>query len=178
MLTKLLPIAVLLGSAALASGQAMPRPDVPEQITAPANEEVVLMAHATGAQIYVCKAASDGKPAWSLKAPEAELHDAQGAVIGRHSAGPTWKDKDGSEITGKVIARVNAPESASIQWLLVSVIDHSGKKKGVFTHVTSVQRINTQGGMPPSDSDCNTSKLNTEVRSPYTADYYFYAPAK
>ncbi len=135
------------------------------------------MAHASGSQIYVCKAGTDGKPAWTLKGPEAELHDAQGAVIGHHSAGPAWKYKDGSEITGKAVERVNAPDSASIQWLLLSVVDHSGKK-GVLTHVTSVQRINTQGGMPPPDADCNTSKLNAEVKSPYSADYYFYAPAK
>lgn len=178
MFTKLLPIAILLGAAALASGQAVPTPDVPDKIKAPANEQVVLMAHGVGAQIYVCHAGADGKPAWSLKAPEAELRDSQGAVIGHHSAGPTWKYKDGSEITGKATERVNAPESASIQWLLVAVTDHSGKKKGILSHVTSVQRINTQGGMPPADADCNTSKLNTEVKSPYSADYYFYAPAK
>ncbi len=178
MLPKLLPIAILLAVAAQASGQALPRPDVPDKIAAPANEQVVLMAHGSGAQIYVCHAGADGKPAWSLKAPEAELHDSQGAVIGRHSAGPTWKYKDGSEISGKAVERVNAPESASIQWLLVAVTDHSGKKKGVFTHVNSVQRINTQGGLPPADADCNTSKLNTEVKIPYSADYYFYAPAK
>jgi hypothetical protein len=176
-ITKLLSIAILLGVAAQVSGQALPRPDVPDKIKAPANEEVVLMAHASGSQIYVCQAGVDGKPAWSLKAPEAELRDSQGAVIGGHSAGPTWKDKDGSEINGKAVERVNAPEPGSIQWLLVSVTEHSGKK-GVLSHVNSVQRINTQGGMPPSDSDCNTSKLNAEVKSPYSADYYFYAPAK
>ncbi len=33
-----------------------------------------------------------------------------------------------SEITGKATERVNAPESESIQWLLVTVTDHSGKK--------------------------------------------------
>lgn len=177
MLTKLLPIAILLTTAAHASGQALPSPDVPDKIKAPANEAVVLMAHGSGAQIYVCQAGADGKPAWSLKAPEAELRDSQGGVIGHHSAGPTWKDKDGSEITGKATARVNAPESASIQWLLVTITEHSGKK-GILSHVTSVQRINTQGGMPPADADCNTPKLNSEVKSPYSADYYFYAPAK
>lgn len=177
MLTKLASALILLAAAALASGQSLPRPEVPDKIKAPDNQQVVLMAHASGAQIYVCQAGSDGKPAWSLKAPEAELHDSQGAVIGRHYAGPTWKYKDGGEITGKATSRVNAPESASIQWLLVSITDHSGKK-GLFSHVTSVQRINTQGGMPPPDSDCSTSKLKAEFRSPYSADYYFYAPAK
>ena len=177
MIAKLVPIAMLLAVVAQASGQSLQRPEVPDKIKAPANEEVVLMAHGSGAQIYVCKAGPDGKPAWALKAPEAELRDSQGAVIGTHSAGPTWKDADGSEITGKAVERVNAPDSASIQWLLLTVIDHSGKK-GVFSHVNSVQRINTQGGMPPPDSDCSSSKLKAEVKSPYSADYYFYAPAK
>jgi len=174
---KLSSIALLLGVAALASGQTISPPDVPEKIKAPAGEQVVLSAHASGSQIYVCQAAADGKAAWSLKAPDAELQDSQGAVIGHHSAGPSWKYKDGSEITGKATARVNAPDSASIQWLLVNVIQHSGKK-GLFSHVTSVQRINTKGGMPPPDADCNTAKVSTEVKSPYSADYYFYAPAK
>ena len=177
MIAKLLPIAILLGVVAQASGQDRSRPDVPDKIKAPDNEEVVVMAQASGSQIYVCKAGPDGKPAWALKAPEAELRDSQGTVIGTHSAGPTWKDKDGSEITGKAVERVNAPDSASVQWLLVSVTDHSGKK-GVLSHVNSVQRINTQGGMPPPDADCSASKLNTEVKSPYSGDYYFYAPAK
>jgi hypothetical protein len=174
---KLLSIAILLGVAALASGQALPRPDVPDKIQAPAGEEVILRAHASGSQIYVCQAGAEGKAAWALKAPEAELRDSQGAVIGQHYAGPKWKYKDGGEITGKAIARVNAPDSGAIQWLLLNVTEHSGKK-GAFSRVDSVQRINTQGGMPPPDADCNTSKLNAEVKSPYSADYCFYAPAK
>lgn len=177
MLAKVWSIALVLCIAALASGQTLSRPEVPEKIQAPADDQVVLMAHGSGSQIYVCRAGADGKAAWALKAPEAVLRDAQGAAVGLHSAGPMWKYKDGSEITGKSIARLNAPESASIQWLLLTVVDHSGKK-GLFTHVNTVQRINTQGGMPPPDSDCNTSKLSTEFKSPYTADYYFYAPAK
>src|ERR1700726_2096117 len=79
-------------------------PDVPETIQAPAGEEVVLFAHATGSQIYTCQAGGDGKFTWTLTAPEAELHDRQDKVIGRHYAGPTWKLKDGSEVTGKRVA--------------------------------------------------------------------------
>ena len=30
------------------------RPEVPESLKAPAGEEVILTAHATGVQIYVC----------------------------------------------------------------------------------------------------------------------------
>jgi hypothetical protein len=113
---------------------------------------------------------------WTLKAPEADLHDEQGAIIGQHYAGPTWKHKDGSEVTGKAVARVDSPDSGSIPWLLVTVTGHSGN--GVFSHVTSIQRIHTRGGQPPPSAECSASKESVDVKSSYTADYYFYAPAK
>jgi hypothetical protein len=175
-MTRLLLVLALIGIAIDAAGQATPRPAVPDNIKAPAGEEVVLMAHATGSQIYVCQAATDGKLVWALKAPDAELHDQQGAVIGRHYAGPTWKDNDGSEVTGKAAARVDSPDPDSIPWLLVTVTGHSGD--GALKPVTTIQRIHTKGGMPPAAADCTSAKQNSEVKSSYTADYYFYAPAK
>ncbi len=171
-----LPIAVLIGVVTQASGQSASRPDVPDKIKAPASEEVVLQVHASGSQIYVCQPGADGKFAWALKAPEAELHDQQGAIVGRHYAGPTWKDNDGSEVTGKAVARVDSPDADSIPWLLVTTTGHSGD--GVLSRVTSIQRIHTKGGLPPPAAECNTSKQNLEVKSSYTADYYFYAPVK
>jgi hypothetical protein len=175
-ITRSLQIALLIGIAGQASGQATPLPNVPDKIKAPAGEGVVLQAHASGSQIYVCQPGNDGKLAWTLKAPEAELHDQQGVTIGQHYAGPTWKDNDGSEVTGKAVARVDSPEADSIPWLLLTVTGHSGD--GVLSRVTTIQRIHTKGGQPPPAAECNTSKQNTEVKIPYTADYYFYAPAK
>ena len=175
-MTRFLLFTALIGFAAHASGQAIARPDVPEKLNAPAGEEVVLLAHATGSQIYVCQPATDGHLAWVLKAPDAELHDQQGAVIGHHFAGPTWKDNDGSQVTGKAVAKADAPDPDSIPWLLVTVTGHSGE--GVLSRVTTIQRIHTKGGQPPTAAECNPAKQNREVKSSYTADYYFYAPAK
>ena len=161
-------IAMLIAMGMPAGGQSLPRPDVPDQIKAPASEQVVLQVHATGSQIYVCKAG-----AWALKAPEAELHDSQGAVVGHHYGGPAWKLNDGTEVTGKAVARVDSPDADSIPWLLVSVTGHSGD--GALSRVTSIQRIHTKGGQPPA-AGCDESKPSSEVKSSYTADYYFYAP--
>ena len=173
--TRLLQVVVLIGIVSQAIGQGVSRPDVPDKIKAPAGEEVVLLAHASGSQIYVCQAGADGKFAWTLKAPDAELHDQQGAIIGRHYAGPTWKHNDGSEVTGKAVARVDSPDADSIPWLLVTASGHSGE--GIFSRVASIQRIHTKGGQPPADN-CDASKQKQEVKSSYAADYYFYAPAK
>ncbi len=150
-------------------------PDVPDAIQAPAGEEVVLLAHATGSQIYTCQAAADGKFSWTLKAPDAELHDRKDKVIGQHSAGPSWKLKDGSEVTGKAVAHVDSLDAESVPWLLVKVVSHSGN--GLLSKVTTIQRIRTHGGQPPAEG-CDAAHVNAETRSSYSADYYFYAPAK
>ena len=172
---RLLPLIVLAASA-LVGGQSVARPSVPEEIKAPSGEEVVLVAHASGSQIYNCAAAIDGTYAWKLKAPEAELRDSQGTPIGRHFAGPTWKHNDGSSVTGKMTAKADSPDKNSIPWLLVTATDHSGN--GVLSHVTTIQRIHTRGGQPPAAAACNSSQQGTESKSSYTADYYFYAPAR
>jgi len=146
---------------------------VPSTIQAPAGQKVIWRAHASGVQIYGCQAGSDGKPQWVLKGPQAELRNDDGAMIGQHYAGPTWKHQDGSEVTGKVSARVDSPDSTSIPWLLLTASGHNGS--GVLSRVTTIQRIHTKGGQTPSAS-CDASRLDTEAKTPYTADYYFYAP--
>ena len=150
-------------------------PDVPDSIQAPAGEEVILLAHATGSQIYTCQAAADGKFGWTLKGPEAELHDRKDKVIGQHSAGPTWKLKDGSVVSGKAAAKIDALDPGSIPWLLVKVVSHAGN--GLLTSVTTIQRVHTHGGQPPAEG-CDSAHKDAETKSSYTADYYFYAPAK
>jgi hypothetical protein len=145
--------------------------EVPSEIHAPAGTELVLRARASGVQIYVCQQGADGKPGWTLKGPEANLFDEQGNAIGRHYAGPTWKHNDGSEITAKVVARVNAPDNSAIPWLLLRVTGRSGS--GVLTRVTAIQRVQTVGGQPP-DGGCGASTLGAETRSEYEAEYAFY----
>jgi hypothetical protein len=150
------------------------RPEVPEIIQAPAGEEVVLAAHATGVQIYACQAGADQKMAWVLKGPEAELSDASGKKIVHHFAGPTWKHNDGSEVAGKVAAKADAPRADAIPWLLLTAANHRGQ--GILTGVTSIQRIHTEGGVAPNANTCDASANAKEARIAYAADYYFYAP--
>jgi hypothetical protein len=176
-LIRAAPLVALLGLAGTVPAQTVSSAKVPDTIKAPAGEQLILRAHAAGVQIYVCGLDADGKTQkWALKAPEAELRDGHGAVIGHHSAGPSWKHKDGSEITGKAAAKADSPDPQAIPWLLITVTGHSGE--GVFARVTSVQRIHTHGGKAPEASSCDPAKeKDSEVRVPYRADYYFYAPA-
>jgi hypothetical protein len=155
--------------------QKEPPPDVPDAIQAPAGLEVAVYAHATGSQIYTCQSGTGGKFAWTLKGPDAELHDRKDKVFGHHSAGPTWKLNDGSEVTGKVAAHVDSLDPDSVPWLLLNVVSHTGK--GQLSNVTAIQRVRTHGGMPPAEG-CDASHVNAETKSNYTADYYFYAPPR
>lgn len=171
--SKTLPLVTVLGFAALAQAQST---EIPTNLQPPAGEKLVLKTHATGWQIYTCGPGTDGKPAWTLKAPDAQLHDAHGSVVIHHSAGPTWAHNDGSQVKGKVVAKSDAPDGKSIPWLLLSVAERSGK--GVLANVSSIQRVHTEGGQPPAAAECDPAKPTPEARSSYTADYYFYAPAK
>jgi hypothetical protein len=193
--TRILHVATVLGLAALlqvqppgvaqadtpdtnakASASRKTGDDIPASLQAPAGQAVILRAHAMGWQIYTCSSGADGKPQWTLKAPDADLRDRKGSVIGHHSAGPTWKYKDGSSVTGKAIAHAESPDSKSIPWLLVTATGHSGD--GLLGRVTSIQRLHTHGGQPPALTACDPSMPDAEVRSSYTADYYFYAPPR
>jgi hypothetical protein len=165
---------VLLGLP-LANGQKEHVPDVPDAIHAPPGQRVVLVAHASGSQIYTCQSGPDSKFMWILKGPDAELSDAEDKVIGNHFAGPTWRLKDGSEVTGKAVAHVDSPDPASIPWLLVNSVAHRGT--GLLTNVTTIQRVHTHGGQPPAGG-CDEPHRNAETKISYTADYYFYAPAR
>jgi hypothetical protein len=174
-LSRIAGTAALVLAACAAHAQSTPRPEVPDAIKAPAGEQVVFVAHAAGSQIYTCGKGDDGKPQWVLKGPEAQLRDPRGRLIGHHAAGPSWRHVDGSSVMGKLVANAPSPDAGSIPWLLLTVASHQGK--GKFEHVTSIQRIHTKGGQAPALDRCDASKPGAETWVPYSADYYFFAPA-
>jgi len=147
---------------------------VPAQLKAPDGAKLILHAQGKGDQIYTCKKQDAGYE-WTLKAPEALLYDDNGRAIGKHFGGPAWRLDDGSQVTGKVLARVDSPDSSAIPWLLLGAANHSGA--GLMSSVASIQRLNTKGGKPRTGG-CDAAHDGEESRAGYTADYYFYsAPA-
>lgn len=164
MIKKILILWVLL------QGTAYAEVSIPEQIKVPAGYSPVLTAHAKGDQIYQC-ALSEGKFSWETQAPDAKLFDAQGKIVGNHTAGPLWEYKEGSRVVGRVVNKIDIAPSSAISWLLVEVVSHKGD--GLFSNVSFINRINTHGGLPPS-SGCDANHLGSEKRIAYTADYVFY----
>jgi hypothetical protein len=156
-------LALLLLSGSLASAAAAE--PLPGAIAAP-GETVVLSLHAEGAQLYECKAGADGKLAWAFREPIAALME-DGKTVGRHYAGPTWENNDGSAVVGKVAGSAPGATASDITWLKLDVVSRRGN--GVLTPVTTVQRINTAGGK--LDGVCD--KAGTWRSMPYSADYVF-----
>jgi len=158
--------------AGCATSQAIPV-DVPAKLRPAANESLALIVPAKGVQIYECRAKKDraDQYEWTFVAPEADLFDARGAKIGKHYAGPHWESTDGSKILGAVKERADAPRPDAIPWLLLT--SKSDGPSGSFSKVTSVQRVNTVGGVAPA-AGCSQANAGTLGRVSYTADYYFF----
>ena len=138
---------------------------MPASIAAP-GETVVATLHAEGAQVYECKAGSDGKLAWTFREPIASLM-LDGKTVGRHYAGPNWEHADGSLVVAKVAGRAPGATAKDIPWLKLEVTQQRGS--GVLTGVSTVLRINTVGGVAEGACD----KAGTFLNAPYATDYVF-----
>ena len=153
-----------------ASAQGMAPGSVPATVAAP-GESTIATFQGVGAQIYECKAGSDGKLAWSFRDPIAALLD-NGKTVGRHYAGPTWEDVDGSKIVGKVVGNAPGASSDDVAWLKLNVVKHQGR--GLLAKVTTVQRLDTHGGALSGSCD----KAGDFKSVAYSATYVFLRKGK
>jgi hypothetical protein len=138
---------------------------VPPAIAAP-GESAVVTLHAEGAQVYECKAGSDGKLAWAFREPIATLL-LDGKTVGRHYAGPIWEYVDGSSVHGKAVANAPGATGNDIPWLKLEVIGRRGT--GALANADFVQRINTSGGVLRGPCE----QAGALRSAPYSADYVF-----
>jgi Protein of unknown function (DUF3455) len=160
---KRLPIFVSV-AALLVVGEASAQ-QLPPSINAPGETEVVKL-YAIGAQIYECKAGNDGKLAWAGREPSAAL-TLDGKTVGRHYAGPTWEHADGSAVVARAVGNAPGKTSQDAAWLKLEVTSHRGN--GIFTPVTTVQRVNTSGGALSGACD----KAGALHSVAYSTDYIF-----
>jgi hypothetical protein len=156
-------VVIPLASAGAASAQ------IPPAIAAP-GENVVATLHAEGAQVYECKAGTDGKLAWTFREPIATLV-LDGKTVGRHYAGPNWEYADGSAVTAKAVANAPGQGAGDIPWLKLEVVAQRGN--GMLSGVTTVQRINIVGGV--FSGACE--KAGALHSAAYAADYVFLRKA-
>lgn len=149
-----------LTAAALASAE------LPETIAAP-GETLIATIHAEGAQVHECKPDFAGRLAWQFREPIATLL-VDGKTVGRHFAGPTWELDDGSVVAGKVVARAPGANATDIPLLKLAALPRHDR--GSLAGATTIQRINTRGGM--TEGPCESAGVLRSV--PYSADYAFF----
>ena len=154
-------VLLLLSGASVSAAQT----SLPAAIAA-SGETPVLTAHAIGTQIYECKAGADGKLAWAFLQPAATL-TADDKIVAHHYAGPTWKFSDGSAVVGRTVASAPGKTANDIAWLKLEATAHRGN--GTASTITTVQRINTVGGVIAGECD----HANATRAMPYSADYVF-----
>jgi hypothetical protein len=136
-------------------------------------ERAAFKAMAAGVQVYQCRQTGENPPRheWGFVGPEADLFDATGQRIGRHYGGPTWEALDGSKVMATPVGRMPAKSPDSIPWLLLTA--RPVAMQGTFGHVTSIQRLETIGGVAPSQA-CGQQNAGETVRVPYAAQYVFF----
>jgi hypothetical protein len=105
---------------------------MPAAIDAP-GQTMVATLHAEGAQVYECKADTEGKLTWQIREPIATLF-LDGRTIGRHYAGPTWEHTDGSMIVGMVVGIVFGATPNDIPWLRLDEGDFIVALRGETSH--------------------------------------------
>lgn len=171
-MSRIVSLAVFIMAAGLCANSAMAQApaQVPAAVAAP-GEQTVATFQGVGAQVYECKAGSDGKLAWAFREPIAALI-ANGKTMGRHYAGPTWEDVDGSKIVGKAVGNAPGATAGDIPWLKLDVVKHQGR--GIFSKVTSVQRLDTHGGALSGSCD----KQGDFKSVAYSATYVFLRKGK
>jgi hypothetical protein len=127
--------------------------------------KVSFHVYAKGVQIYSWSGMS-----WTPVGPSAVLYASANfqGVVGTHSFGPTWESNSGSKVVATVLKRCTADPNA-IQWLLLGATSAEGP--GIFARTKYIQRINTVGGLAPTEP----GTVVGEQRSvPYTTEYVFY----
>jgi hypothetical protein len=164
-------VLALLGNASQVLAQGKRGPDLSEapQLRVPAGHKLSSHAYAVGVQIYTWNGTS-----WVFKQPIAVLYPnehGQG-VIGLHDAGPIWESNSGSYVRGAVLDRATVDPTA-IPWLLLAATDSDGP--GIFNHTTYIHRVNTVGGLAPTQPGL---AIGDEARIPYTAEYFFYKQSR
>lgn len=158
----------------LAACASAPSPVPPALDPGPGQREMLRLV-ASGVQVYECRQGTPGATnttaAWVFVAPDARLFDASGQAAGSHGAGPVWRAADGSQVVGAVEARADAARSGAIPWLLLRTRSTGGS--GAFERVSSIQRVNTEGGLAPADG-CSAGSIGRFARVPYKAEYRLF----
>jgi len=165
---------IFLGLAALPAAAVTAPGGLPPRLQAAPGEEPAFMLAAEGVHVFECKPGNGPTGfTWSFVAPDATLFE--GARTAATQTRPDlWESAtDRSSVTAVPRTTAQAGD-ADLPWALFAAQPLADA--GLFAGVTSIQRVNTAGGVAPA-ADCGADRAGSELRVPFTADYYFYRRA-
>jgi Protein of unknown function (DUF3455) len=153
--------------------------DIPDNLKVPPGNVLLLQAFGKGIQKYACSASATG-PKFLPPVPHAILlkdDRDEGDLVAIHFGGPTWEALDGSSVVGDttpgILQSAPSPDPDGVPWLRITAKSHGGN--GLFSRVTYIQRLFTDGGQAPAGG-CDQAHENSEVLVEYSAQYFFYGP--
>jgi hypothetical protein len=147
------------------------RRHIPDVLKVPEGNVLILRAYGRGVQKYACPVSATSKAVPHAILLAGDGHE--GDLVAIHFGGPTWEGSDGSSVVGDAqnAKHFTAPDPDGVDWLLLPAKSTAGN--GLFSRVTYIQRLYTDGGKPPAQG-CDQDQ--TEVLVEYSAQYLFYAP--
>jgi uncharacterized protein DUF3455 len=85
---------------------------------------------------------------------------------------PTFTSNDGSSVVAMTTAQAPSPTGMGGPWLLLTAVSHSGV--GIFSDVTSLQRINPSGGGISTATCDATTDPSAQQMVNGSSDLYYY----
>ncbi|WP_294540767.1 DUF3455 domain-containing protein [uncultured Rhodoblastus sp.] len=152
-------------AATVLAGASAGAQDLPQPLLAPGLTPYLTL-QAVGAQIYQCKGGVNVRPVWTFREPTATLLR-DGASVGQHFAGPSWRLSDGGLLQGKPVGKAPGATPADAPWLKLEATIHEGQ--GLLSEAVAIQRLHTTGGA--LEGACEVEGALRAI--PYSADYVF-----
>jgi len=122
-------------------------------------------------QVYTCRQTNQGF-AWAGPDPDATLTNAEKTLTLHHYKGPTWEAPDGSIVRsdGTLAKHFLPNDKNAVHWLELPATESTKQ----FRNVKFVRRVETAGGLAPSDKPCDAQHSGEQARVNYAAIYLFY----
>jgi hypothetical protein len=148
---------------------------LPDALRATPNEVLQDVLTAVGDTTYTCRRKGDAL-SWVETGSDATLVDPARRSVGTVAPGRYFVGYDGSYVVGRVAGEEVVAANA-LPWQRLVARFNAGERRGEgrFARTSSVQRVQTTGGMPP-DPACAQEGVSLFV--PYSATYLFYRNAE
>ena len=185
-------ITMVAPAQAAPESSALTAPSVPAEIQVPPGNQVAFVGHAVGTQNYVCEPVDNGFK-FVLFTPQATLFGDDDSQLTTHYFSPnpsedgtiraTWQDsRNTSAVWGQAIHSSTDADfvaTGAIAWVLLQQVGTKDGPRGSdwLTETTFIQRVNTTGGIAPSNGCNSPAEVGSQAFVPYSADYVFYTTA-